>query len=122
MAGRRRTAAERAALIDEWRESGLSLPAFSRRRGVVLSTLRGWVYKPGRGPAPAAHRTGPAAGGEPATFLPVRVTDPPPPQTDGQGRGGVEVILGPGRRVAVPPGFDPETLRRVVAVLEGRPC
>jgi hypothetical protein len=37
-------------------------------------------------------------------------------------RTGVEVVLGMGRRVTVEAGFDPETLRRVVAVLEGRPC
>jgi hypothetical protein len=28
------------------------------------------------------------------------------------------VVLGEGRRIAVGPGFDPETLRRVVAALE----
>jgi hypothetical protein len=34
----------------------------------------------------------------------------------------VAVVIGSGRRVVVGPGFDSETLRRVIAVLEGRPC
>jgi hypothetical protein len=37
-------------------------------------------------------------------------------------RTGVEIVLGPGRRIVITPGFDSETLRRVVAVLEDRPC
>ena len=34
----------------------------------------------------------------------------------------LEVVLGNDRRVRVRPGFDGETLRRVVAVLEALPC
>ena len=35
---------------------------------------------------------------------------------------GVEIILGPGRTVRVPAGFDRQTLAEVLAVLEARPC
>jgi hypothetical protein len=38
------------------------------------------------------------------------------------GCSGVAVVLGEGRRVVVRAGFDAETLRRVVAVLEDRTC
>jgi hypothetical protein len=34
----------------------------------------------------------------------------------------IEVVLKSGPRIAVTPGFDAETLRRVVAALEPRPC
>jgi hypothetical protein len=34
----------------------------------------------------------------------------------------LELILSNGRRIAVAPGFDPQTLRRLIAVVEGRPC
>jgi hypothetical protein len=33
-----------------------------------------------------------------------------------------EVVVKSGSRIVVPPGFDEDTLRRVVAVLEARPC
>ena len=53
-------------------------------------------------------------------FLPVRVADleavsprPAPP---------IEIVLTTGPIVRVPSGFDPSTLGRVLAVLEGRPC
>src|SRR3954451_15571426 len=46
MARIRRQAAEWAALIDQWRQSGLSLPAFCQRHGLSRSTMQNWVYKP----------------------------------------------------------------------------
>ena len=42
----RRSAWDRARLIDEWRESGLSLPIFCGRRGINRTTMAGWIYKP----------------------------------------------------------------------------
>ena len=39
----RRSAAEKAALIDQWRKSGLSLPAFCAPRGVNAKTMSGWI-------------------------------------------------------------------------------
>jgi hypothetical protein len=34
----------------------------------------------------------------------------------------LELILSNGRRIAVAPGFDIQTLRRLIAVVEERPC
>lgn len=135
MARRRRGAAEWAALIDEWKQSGLDLPEFCRRRGLSRGTMQGWVYKPAQKRAiEAARREGRGKGadaspeGTPAgpasspAFLPVRfveaATVPQPPT----GLAAIEVVLGGGRVVAVGPGFDDETLRRVVAALESGPC
>ena len=132
MARVRRQAAEWAALIDQWRQSGLSLPAFCQRHGLSRGSMQNWVYKPelkraveearreARGaessPVDRPRRSAPAP-----AFLPVRVTEvtamsPAPDRT------GIEIFLGTDRRVVVGMDFDPETLRRVVAVLEGRPC
>lgn len=35
---------ERTLLISQWRASGLALPAFSLESGVILTSLRYWVY------------------------------------------------------------------------------
>lgn len=42
----RRPVSEWARLIDEWRRSGLSLPAFCQRHGLRRGTMQNWVYKP----------------------------------------------------------------------------
>jgi hypothetical protein len=131
----RRGAAEWAALIDEWNASGLKLPEFCRQRGLSRGTMLGWVYKPALKQAiESARRKGlgqankalpeslPGAPIPSHTFLPVRLAETPAvaqPPTD---RAAIEVVLGAGRRVAVAPGFDEETLRQVVLVLESRRC
>jgi hypothetical protein len=132
MARVRLRAANWAALIDEWRQSGLSLPAFCQRHGLSRGTMQNWVYKPALQRAVAGARREaraaepPRAGRPPLSdpapaFLPVRIAEATA-RDEASDRTGIEVVLGPGRRVVVAPGFDPETLRRVVAVLEDRPC
>jgi hypothetical protein len=121
----RRSAAEKAALIDQWRKSGLSLPAFCAPRGVNAKTMSGWIHKPAHRAAIDRARTEAAAAQVPdhdqakLVFLPVNVTNA---QTRTPARAGVAVVIGSGRRVVVAQGFDAETLRRVLAVLEDRPC
>jgi hypothetical protein len=123
MARTRRGAAGWAALIDQWHDSGLSLRAFCQQRGLNLGTMQGWVYKRGHRLAieqarREAHDDQAPGDDSPATtFLPVHLAEPIVSASSA-----VEVVLGPGRRIVVGPGFDPETLRRVVAVLEDRPC
>jgi hypothetical protein len=127
MAYVRRQAADWARLIDQWRQSGLSLPAFCQRHGLSRGTMQNWVYKPSlkhaleqarlqARPADMPGLGSPVPDDHPPAFLPIQIADGVAAST------GVEVVLGPGRRIVVEPGFDPETLRRVVAVLEGRPC
>ena len=131
MAKVRRQAAEWASLIDQWRASGLSLPAFCSQHGLKRGTMQNWVYKTPLKRAVEEVRRQARSAGTPRqgplplpapspTFLPIRIAElAAPPMPD---RTGVEVVLGPGRRIVIAPGFDPETLRRVVAVLEGLPC
>jgi hypothetical protein len=131
MAKVRRQAAEWASLIGHWRASGLSLPDFCSQHGLKRGTMQNWVYKtPLKQAVEEARRQARSAGTPhldqlppPAlspAFLPIRIAElAAPPVPD---RAGVEVVLGPGRRIVITAGFDPETLRRVVAVLEGLPC
>jgi hypothetical protein len=131
MARIRRSVSERAALVDEWRESGLSMPIFCSKRGLNYKTVSGWVYKSAHkiaienarretSPAVVAREQQAAPAPKPM-FLPIDVADamtrvPLPDHSS------VEIILAPARRIVVRPGFDHDTLRRVVAVLEGGPC
>jgi hypothetical protein len=101
----RQTRAEWARRIEEWKRSGLSGAEFAARAGVKESTLRYWKWQVGR-QAKKAARPGfvevvAAPGG--------LVADAPP----------LEVLVG-ARRVLVPAGFDEDTLRRLLRVLEGR--
>lgn len=124
MARIRRSAAEWAALIDEWHASGLSLPAFCTRRGLNATTMQGWIYKrPHKSAIARARRTEEASEDRPTSpaFLPVRVVDTEQ-EHEGTDRSGIEIVLGAGRRVVIKAGFDSETLRRVMVVLEDRPC
>ena len=123
MARTRRGAAGWAALIDEWHDSGLSLPAFCQRRGLNRATMQGWIYKRGHRLAIEQARReahdDPVPGEEPSAtaFLPVHLAEPIPATGSA-----IELVLAAGRRIVVAAGFDPETLRRVIAVLEDRPC
>lgn len=123
MAKRRLQAADWAALIDEWRQSGLSLPAFCQRHGLSRGTMQNWVYKPALQRAVEEARADRPLLSAPAApaFLPVRIAEATA-SDEAPDRTGVEIVLGAGRRIVLAAGFDTETLRRVVAVLEGRPC
>jgi hypothetical protein len=132
MAKSGRQAADWAALIDEWRQSGLSLPAFCQRHGLSRGTMQNWVYKPalklaveearrGARAAEASRADRPLLSAPAPAFLPVRIAEATAGY-EAPDRTGVEIVLGAGRRIVLGAGFDTETLRRVVAVLEGQPC
>jgi hypothetical protein len=91
--------------------------------------MQNWVYKPAlrravedARRASQAGRSAPVATAEPPTpppaFLPVRLAGVTAPAPEPMGRSAIEVVLSGGRRIVVGPGFDPETLRLVVAALE----
>jgi hypothetical protein len=100
--------ADARAVIETWRQSGETLAAFARRRGLNRRRLVRWVSRL-RASEPA-----------PMQFHPVRVTGE---DTSGRRAAAIEIDLGPRRRVRVTPGFATEDLRRVLAVLEEvTPC
>lgn len=115
------------ALLEECRRSGLSQAAFCRRRGIPPGTLGYWkcllareARRP-RVPAPAP------AGPERPSFLPVKVTLPPPSRGPAPGAppdepGNLEIVLAPGRRVRLHGRVDAQWLGQVVAVLDAPRC
>jgi hypothetical protein len=107
------------SLIPEFRRSGLTQAEFCRRRQISLHSFRKHLYPP------RPSRPTPSDDCPPAIaalhFLPVTIRPDPIPAIEGS-PSHLELILSNGRRIAVPPGFDPQTLRRLVTVLEGPPC
>jgi transposase len=59
--------------------------------------------------------TRPAGEADLPAFVPLRVI---PEAVAASAVAALEVVVGPGRLIRVPPGFDPATLRNVLAVLE----
>ncbi len=98
--------AEARVVVEAWRNSGESLSGFARRHGVDPRRVARWAWRV-EGSAPA-----------PVRFHPVRLAE----HGDGNGAA-IEIHLVGGQRVRVPPGFQAEDLRRVLAVLDpGTPC
>jgi transposase len=89
--------------IREWRQSGLSVRVFCARRGLAQPSFYTWRRE-------LAKRD--AEGG---AFVPVRVLGEARPTA------ALEVVLEGGRRLRVAAGFDPATLRQLLAVLEEPP-
>lgn len=93
--------------IQNWRYSGLSVRAFCARHGLTPANFYAWRRELQRRNA------------APPAFVPVCVVPDHGSARDGR----VEVVLRGGRAVRVGPGFDAETLRQLLAVLEEeRPC
>jgi hypothetical protein len=107
------------ALLKDFRRSGLTQAEFCRRRQISLHSFRKHLYQPRPSqPAPGDDRS--AAGADPH-FLPVTILpDPIPSITASPSH--LELVLSNGRRIVVSPHFDPQTLRRLIAVVEGHPC
>jgi hypothetical protein len=109
-------------LLAQWRLSGLTQAEFCARRGLSLPAFRYHLYKPhhrsnssGRiAPTDAAETT--------PLFLPVVCSSASQPDRASSATASLEVILGDGLRIAVAPGFDPQTLRRLVEALRQPSC
>jgi hypothetical protein len=107
------------ALLNDFRRSGLTQAEFCRRRHVSLHSFRKHLYQPRPSkPAPSDDRS---SASPDRHFLPVTIiADPILSITASQPH--LELILSNGRRIAVAAGFDPQTLRRLISVVEERPC
>jgi transposase len=93
--------------IEQWQHSGLSVAAFCARHGLTQASFYAW----------RRHLRQRAT--TPTPFLAVQVV---PEEDPGSGTT-LELVLACGRRLRVPVGFDPVTLRRLLTVLEeGGPC
>src|SRR5512135_1021104 len=107
------------AILRDFRNSRLTHAEFCRRRKISLHSFRKRLYqaRPPK-PAPADHSSPVDAIPH---FLPVTILPDPTPAI-AVSQQPLELILPNGRRIAVAPGFDPQTLRQLLAVIEERPC
>ena len=94
-------------LIWRQQQSGQSVQAFCDSQGVLSPSFYSW-----------RKRLNESNGGPTAQFVPVQVERELAPVTPGR----IEVRLTNGTCVRVEPGFDPQALRDVLAVLEPQPC
>ena len=103
-------------VMRRWREGGQTVRAFCRAENLRESAFYFWrrelTRRRRRDPKPAA-----GANNAPS-FLPVHLVEP----SAAEPARGVEIVLGQGRTLRVPPGFDRQTLADVLAVLELPSC
>lgn len=108
---KRRTRLEWERLVSAWRQSGLEVGEFCRRRRLSASTFAWWRWRLG-----ARGEVADAAGFAELTVVEARST------TDG-GQSCIKVLLPGDVVVLVERGFDEGTLARVVTVLNrGSEC
>jgi hypothetical protein len=105
--GRHRTLKEKARILREQGRSGLSLRAFARPHGLGYASLWRWRARRSTRLTPADTHADPR-------FVRVKI--------EGDGLGGDYLVSWPGgRTLKIPSQFEPEFLRRLLSVLEGRP-
>lgn len=100
-----------AKRIVQWQRSGMDAASFAAREGVKPERLGWWRWHLGLGPG-ARRRAAPVP-----QFVEVVLPEAAEQQAVVQEGAAIEVLLGQ-RRVLVRPGFDEQSLRRVLAVLE----
>lgn len=120
MAGRRNTDKEQywRQRLHAWQDSGLSVKAFCVQQQLSEPSFYAWKRK--LQPPPALDTTTPdITAVTPAlpAFAPVRLVAEP-----ARAAAPLELALAGGRLLRVPAGFDPTTLRQLLAVLEGASC
>ena len=92
--------------IQEQRASGMTVRAFCRRHRLAEPSFYAWRRQLNLRHANAA------------AFVPVHIVADETQSSAGT----LDVMLSVGRSVRVAPGFDAPTLRRLLAVLEEKPC
>ena len=99
-------------LLDRWHHSGLSVRAFCRRHRLSEATF--YARRRSLGQPPSAG----AGAAEPLTFVPISVRH----DTLLPAAAALELVLGNGRLLRIPQGFDPAALRHLLAALEDPSC
>lgn len=99
-------------LVAQWRSSGQTAREFASRHGVNPSTLYGWASRLGREEGSSRLPRADTS----MTRVPRMIELRAHPVEEDR----FEIEVG-GRRVRVPPSFDVEALRRLLAVLEESP-
>jgi hypothetical protein len=105
-------------LIDRWRASGQPKSAFCEREGVSDAAMHWWMRQLERRDGRGRSKASAPAPRKPAKpkFVPLRVVT-----SSSSGTQPFELVVA-GKVVRVPQGFDPETLRQLIAALEDQAC
>jgi len=119
-----------SAIIADFHRSGLTHVEFCRRRHISIHSFRHGLSRP----RPDLHATSADHGPTPVPpdpapsptppFLPAHVRPRPDPllgSRDAPTAPPLELVLADDRRIRVPAGFFPATLRQLLDTLEGRP-
>jgi hypothetical protein len=94
-------------LIDQWQRSGLSVRAFCGRHSLAVPSFYAWRRRLQSGEPVARVSHAPEA----VTFLPVHVRPEPADH-----RPPLELVLLSGLCLRIPPGFDTDAMRALLAV------
>lgn len=108
-------------VVQLWHRSGQSVRVFCAEHRLSEPSFYAWrrIINSRDQPTPDDRRDTPDSHPSRPAFVPVRVTPEatrttPPPSTTGS----LELVIGSSRVVRVSPGFDANTLRQLLAVLE----
>ena len=108
-----------AKRVSRWRDSGLSAREFAAETGINASSLNHWAWKLGRGDDGGANGRDRPAPAAPASKIGwVEVV--PAPEKAPAASPFLELVVDARRTVRVPPNFDADALRRLLAVIEAR--
>ena len=105
------------AVLNEFYRSGLTQAEFCQQCGISIHSFRKRLYQR---PIPKPTPANPPSAAAPH-FLPVTILPDPTPVSAATTHA-LELVLSNGRRIVVAPGLDPQTLRRLLALVEDWPC
>ena len=105
---------ERQEIVREFHASGQTQRAFCRQWGISANTLRSWCQRLAAAPV-GSDEADALPGQESARLLAVQVQADEP--TGAQP--GIALVTRAGMRIDVHPGFDAQTLQRLLALLGG---
>jgi transposase-like protein len=114
----RTTRAEWAKRVERWADSGLTSKEFAAELGINPRSLVFWKWqlkRDGQVGSLAREQTRKVPRRRSVAKLPLVELRPSLSETR------IELELGAGRRLKIPAGFDVESLRRLLSVLEARP-
>ena len=101
-----------------WQRSGQSIHTFCDHHGLSEGSFHAWRRTIAQRDQQAAGVPAVHGAGDLPAFVPLRVTGTPAASSS---ISPLELVLGQGRVIRVPPGFDANTLRNLLAVLEEAP-
>ena len=115
MADRRRTRHQWQALVEGWAESGLTQKAYCTQQGISVTSFHRWREQLRQEADLGDQASSEAA---PIRLLPVQWHEAPVPEPSRAGAA-LTLVLATGLRLEVESHFEAETLRRVLAVVQG---